>query len=323
MKATGKLLVAGLAAGSTLGACMLLNKLIISQAGELHTVLHGEERRYPWKYGDIFYQVKGEREARPLVLLHSFAPGASSYEWRKNIDPLAEQFRVYALDLLGFGLSSHPVIDYNAEIYIDLLGDFLKEAVERPAVVVAHGLTGAYAVICAYRRPRLFEKLILVSPSVALLEEHAPDTLHRVLKATLKAPIIGESLYHLLTSRRALRNYYDRQGYHNPGLITDQMVEYLSSSAHQEDSRYPAISLWSKELAVNMREPLARLRVPVIALWGREEMQQPSEASRVYQQVNPHIETYILDHSRQQLQDEQATRFNTLVRERASAPITQ
>jgi hypothetical protein len=41
-------------------------------------VLTGEERRYPWKYGDMFYTVKGAREARPLLLIHGFAPGASS-----------------------------------------------------------------------------------------------------------------------------------------------------------------------------------------------------------------------------------------------------
>src|SRR5437588_9863066 len=102
MKLTGKLLTTTLAVGGTLGTLIALNKLTASQAGELDTVLTGEERRYPWKYGDLFYQVKGARDAKPLLLIHSVAPGASSYEWRKNVDALAEQFRVHALDLLGF-----------------------------------------------------------------------------------------------------------------------------------------------------------------------------------------------------------------------------
>src|SRR5256885_10159170 len=49
-------------------------------AGELNTVLAGEERRYPWKYGDMYYEVKGKKNARPLLLVHGFAPGASSHE---------------------------------------------------------------------------------------------------------------------------------------------------------------------------------------------------------------------------------------------------
>src|SRR5947209_20382701 len=89
MKLTGKLLTAGLLVGGTVGTLAAVNKLTESQAGELDTVLTGEERRYPWKYGDVFYQVKGSRDAKPLLLIHAIAPGASSFEWRKNVDALA------------------------------------------------------------------------------------------------------------------------------------------------------------------------------------------------------------------------------------------
>src|SRR5258708_18074948 len=101
--------------GSALGTLAIVNKVTEAMAGELDTVLTGEERRYPWKYGDMFYKVQGARDAKPLVLIHSLGPGASSYEWRKNADALAEQFRVYSLNLLGFGLSDPPPIDSNAQ----------------------------------------------------------------------------------------------------------------------------------------------------------------------------------------------------------------
>lgn len=323
MKTTGKLVSAGLVIGGALGAMALMNRLTTSQAGELRTALKGEERRYPWKYGDIFYQVSGEREARPLLLIHSLAPGASSYEWRKNIDALAEQFRVYAPDLLGAGLSDRPAIDYTVETYTDLIGDFLKEVIGKPAIVVVHGLTSAFAIMCAYRRPQLFEKLIMVSPPISLLEERRDGMAGTLLKTVLKTPVVGEFIYNMLTSRRALQSYYDRQGYHNPGLVTDQLIEYAFSSAHQADAHYLAISLFSRELTTDIREPLARLRIPVIAFWGREEEFPPNEASAAYRQMNSHIETRVIDHSNQQLQDEQAGRFNALVRELAGAAVTQ
>src|SRR6266852_2222459 len=151
MKLKGKLLTTGVVVGGVLGTLTVVNKLTESMAGELNTVLTGEERRYPWKYGDMFYEVKGARDAKPLLLIHSFGPGASSYEWRKNVDALSEQFRVYTLDLLGFGLSDRPGIDYTDETFTDLISDFLKEAIGKPAVVVAHGLTCAYVIADAYR----------------------------------------------------------------------------------------------------------------------------------------------------------------------------
>lgn len=323
MKLTGKILTAGLAVGGTLGALALLNRLTVARAGELSTVLSGEEHRYPWKDGDVFYQVKGPREARPLLLIHDCAPGASSFEWRKNVDALAEQFRVYTLDLLGFGLADRPAIDYSAETYIDLVGDFLKEVVGSPALVVAHGLSCGYVVKCAYRRPQLFTRLILVSPPVDLLQEHIPGFAQSVTRRLLSLPIVGEFAYNALTSRRAIQGYYDRRGYHNPGLITDELVEYIFSSAHQPRSHHAATALLSKDLTTDIHEPLARLRVPVVAVWGREEAIPPTESVAAYQQVNPRLEGRILDHSNQQLQDEQAKKFNALVLEQASIPVTQ
>lgn len=53
-----------------------------------------------------------------LVLIHGF--GASVYHWRYNIPALvSEGYRVLALDLLGFGLSDKPIIDYSAETWRD------------------------------------------------------------------------------------------------------------------------------------------------------------------------------------------------------------
>ncbi len=323
VKSTGKIVAATLAIGGTLGAMALLNKLTITQAGELNTVLTGEERRYPWKFGDIFYQVKGERNAPPLVLVHGMTPGASSYEWRKNVEVLAGQFRVYVLDLLGFGLSDRPAIEYTVEVYTDLIGDFLKEVVSQPAVVVAHGLSSAYIVTCAYRRPQLFAKVVLVASSPTLLQERSTNLVSRVVKVSLRVPVIGEFLFNVLTSRWAIRSYYERRGYHNPGLITDQLVEYIFSSAHQTNGHYPAAMLLSEEVVMDIHEPLARLRPPVAIIWGREDEFSPLEASEAYKLVNPGIETRILDHSSQQLQDEQAVKFNALVCELAGTTVAQ
>ncbi|QBD81043.1 alpha/beta fold hydrolase [Ktedonosporobacter rubrisoli] len=318
-----KLLTTSIVAGGVLGALTVFNKMTASMAGELDTVLTGEERRYPWKDGDMFYEVKGSREAKPLLLIHSFGPGASSYEWRKNIDALAEQFRVYAIDLLGFGLSDRPSIDYTTETYTDLINDFIKEVIGKPTIVVAHGLTCAYVIANAYRRPQLFERLVLVSPPPTMLQESYPGPVDSAWKFVLRLPVIGEFAYNLLNSRQSIRNYYDQQGYHNPGLISDDLVEYVFTSAHQENSRYPIASFLSNNLALDVHEPLARLQMPILALWGREGMLTPSEASAAFKRVNPRVEVRIIDKGSFHVQEEQAANFNSAVREFAAATVTK
>ena len=317
------LLSSTLVVGGAVGAMALYNKYIEGQVSKADTVLKGEERRYPWKYGDIFYQVKGASDAKPLLLIHGFGPGASSYQWRKNVDALSEQFRVFTLDLLGFGLSDRPAIDYAPETFSDLINDFLREAIGKPAVVVAHGMTCAYVIADAYRRPQLFERLVLVSPPMDILEENFQSPMSNAVKFLIRTPLLGQFIYNTLTSRRAICTYYDVEGFQNPGLITDELVEYIYCNAHQSNNRYPAASILSDSLAMNVSEPLARLQVPVIAVWGREDIFMPPETSNVFKQVNKNIDAHMMDKARKQLQDEQAEKFNALVSEFAGATVTQ
>jgi pimeloyl-ACP methyl ester carboxylesterase len=314
---TKKLFQIGLFIGGTLGLMAAYNKIAATMAGELDTALPGTEERYPWKYGDMFYTVNGSPDAPPLLLVHSFSPGASSYEWRKNVEALGKQFRVYALDLLGFGLSDRPDIEYTPEIYSDLLHDFLKEVIKQPATVVTHGLTAAYAIACAFRRPQLFERLVLVTPPVEILQERFPDPLSSALRVLLRLPIVGEFIYNVLTSRPGIRRFYDRFGYHNLLLLSENEVEYLYTSAHQPNSYYPSAAFLSGGLLLNVQEPLARLKMPVFALWGREGDYDRAEAA--FTQVNPNVEVGILDRSNFHLQEEQATRFNGFLLDLAPA----
>ena len=321
MKLTGKIVTTGVVVGGVLGTLTVFNKLTESMAGELNTVLTGEERRYPWKYGDMFYEVKGARNAKPLLLLHGFGPGASSHEWRKNIDVLATQFRVFAVDLLGFGLSDHPAIDYTAETYTDLISDFIKEVINKPTVVVAHGATCAYVISDAYRHPNLYDRLVLVTPPSTMLQENTSGPLNNAWKFLLRTPVLGEFIYNILTSRSAIRGYFDAKGFHNPGLITDDLVEYIFTSAHQPNSRFAMSSFLSNYLTLDVHEALARLKMPVLAIWGREGALTPTEASEAFKRVNSSIDVRILDKCSYQPQDEQANNFNTLVREFAGATV--
>ncbi len=316
-----KFLKTGLFVTGTLGALAIYNKVTESMAGELDTVLTGEEQRYAWKYGDLFFAVKGNREAKPLVLLHDLGPGASSYEWRRNVDVLAEHFCVYTPDLLGYGTSDRPAIDYDGELYANMISDFLSDVVKRPAIVVAHGLTGAYIIAEAPHRPRLFERLVLVAPPSGILHEVKHNALHSFLRGLLSLPITGQFLYNLQSTRGAIRRYYDKQGYHNPDLITDELVEYIYTSAHQPNTRFVQAALQTDYLRLDVHNQLASLQVPIVVVWGREGSLLPSEASAAFKRVNPRIDVRVLDKAMSQVQEEQAQQFNNLVREFANAAV--
>ncbi len=66
------------------------------------------------------YIEKGE--GKPVVLLHGFF--YDSDLWAANIDALAENFKVYALDLWGFGYSTREPLDYGYQLYADRFFSF-------------------------------------------------------------------------------------------------------------------------------------------------------------------------------------------------------
>src|SRR5262245_47847247 len=172
--------IAALATAGGLGALALANRLSSAAAGQTHTVLEGQQRRYTWTHGDIFYAVKGRGE--PVVLVHGVYAGASSFEFRRVFDRLAERYRVYAFDLLGFGLSERPAILYTPEIYIRLIQDFVRQVVggmDHPVRVIASTLGAAFTIRAADEHPSLFDRLALIEPTGIQDLASPPDTLAR------------------------------------------------------------------------------------------------------------------------------------------------
>jgi pimeloyl-ACP methyl ester carboxylesterase len=96
----------------------------------------------------------GDDSKPPLLLIHGF--GASVYHWRYNIPTLARDYHVFALDMLGFGLSDKPILDYSAELWRDQTIDFIREVIvkSRPRattskVVVAGNSLGGFTALYA------------------------------------------------------------------------------------------------------------------------------------------------------------------------------
>lgn len=58
--------------------------------------------------------------------------------FRYNIPELAKKYKVYAIDLIGFGWSEKALIEYDALVWRDQVVDFVKEVVKEPAVLVGN-----------------------------------------------------------------------------------------------------------------------------------------------------------------------------------------
>jgi len=98
-----------------------------------------------------------------LVLIHGL--GASAERWSEVIPIFAKQYHVIVPDLIGYGYSDKPVVDYTPEFFTAFLEQFfIALKITRP-IIIGSSLGGQIAADYASTHPNKVEKLILVSPA--------------------------------------------------------------------------------------------------------------------------------------------------------------
>jgi 2-hydroxy-6-oxo-6-(2'-aminophenyl)hexa-2,4-dienoate hydrolase len=129
--------------------------------------------RVPWtshfvEVGAIrtHYVAAGDPAAPALVLLHGGGAGADSVgNWRQAMPLLARDFRVLAMDLVGFGQTGKPdpaKYAYSQQDRNAHLAEFLLALDLAPAILVGNSMGGATALGVAMERPQLVRALVLM-----------------------------------------------------------------------------------------------------------------------------------------------------------------
>jgi pimeloyl-ACP methyl ester carboxylesterase len=253
-----------------LGVLLVTLRYVLRTPQRLENVLPGEPHLYKWLHGHIHYTVLGEADAPPIVLFHAPEIGASSYQMRAIVAKLAQRYRVYALDLLGFGLSDHPDINYSANTYIALYQDFLVNVVARPATLLASGLSCNYCVALATRAPDLCERLIFLSP-LPLFEGESKE--HWLIDL-VQLPLVGLVLYAFLTTPMILRPLLARRQGLCEGQVAESDFQAVDAAAHQLGAERAALASICGKLALDVSCQLERLQQPTLIVWGAQALVQ-------------------------------------------------
>jgi len=289
-----------------------LNLALERRAGTIYNAVGGESQYYLWNKGDVFYAVKGT--GRPVVLVHGINAAASSYEMRKNFEPLSQDFRVYALDLLGFGLSDRPPLVYTAETYVGLLGDFLGNVVREPADIVASSLSAAFAIAAAQRHPELVRRLVLVNPTGIDVLSADPGPAQLAFLQFLRSPVFGTAVFNAVASRASIAAFLKSQTFYDDSLVTEQMVDYYYDSAHQAGAKWAPASFLSGYLNIDIRWPWTQLRQPILLAWGQHSKITPLSGSEMFLKLNPEAKLQVFEKSSLVPHDEEAEEFNQMVK---------
>ncbi|MFQ5861165.1 MAG: alpha/beta fold hydrolase [Dehalococcoidia bacterium] len=117
------------------------------------------ERQYvTLRDGRMAYLHQGQ--GFPILLLHSL--GVSSWAWEGIMEPLSQQFSVYALDMLGHGDSDKPQRDFTIADFGATVCEFMDAQGLQRVHLVGNSVGATLSVEVATTQPHRVDKVVLV-----------------------------------------------------------------------------------------------------------------------------------------------------------------
>ena len=310
MKKYKKLLNAGIISSALLLTTWGLNKLIFLRAGIKDMLFCENKHQYSWRFGNIFYTKKGS--GSPILLIHELKCTASAAEWKFLINQLSKEHTVYALDLIGCGRSEKPKMTYTNYIYVQLINNFIKDVIGTRTDVITSGSSSSIAIMGCYSEPELYHHIMMVNPLSMKEMAKYPKANHKTLKTLIELPLIGTTIYNMITSYRSIfKDYKNKILY--PDMNIQKQVDTMYEASHLggPSARYLSASERSHFTNINILHALKKLNHSICIIGGKDE-KNIQETLEDYVYCNPSIETELMDNCMQYPHIEQPEAFSSL-----------
>lgn len=134
----------------------------------------------PTRFGPTHVVAAGPADGPPLILLHAFGFGATS--WYANVGEWSKQYRVYAVDGIGDMTNSvmEKVIKERAS-FATWLADVMDALDVQSAPIVGHSYGGWQALNMALHFPERVQRIALMAPAASFVKLYLEFALRNLL----------------------------------------------------------------------------------------------------------------------------------------------
>lgn len=204
-------------------------------------------------------------QGKPLILVHGFA--GSIYTWRHLIPLLSDRYTVYALDLLGFGLSDKPADgNYDMDDQGDLLIGFMETLNLQSAHLIGHSMGGVIIAFVAIAAPSKAESLVMIEPG--FYNKPGPAFLNHLFFPLDR--LMARQFY-----SRNMRKTFLTASFYNKSLVTDEVIDaYLLPS--RTPQALEAMTQMMSKVGLKQYPGIAeQVTRPTIIVWGKRGSGDP------------------------------------------------
>ena len=249
----------------------------------------------------------------PVVLLHGL--GGDGSRWGPNIEPLARDFHVFALDQIGFGQSDKPLANYHTGMLAEFLVDFLKAVHVDRASLVGNSMGASVALYTAVHYPQAVERVVLADGGGFRSAAAAPGADRGAAAPAASSDAARRRQLQNSVTRDETREFF-RILFHNKNLVTDRMVdEQLAMRLRSAFTITKIQEAGEKGLGAVSEAEVQNVRAPTLILWGKyDELANPAGADRLEHAIAG-SKKVIIDDCGHMPQLEKADVFNRVVRD--------
>jgi pimeloyl-ACP methyl ester carboxylesterase len=283
------------------------------------TLIKPQIHQWQWQGHTIRYQTAGS-SGPVLILIHGF--GASSDHWRKNLPDLGVEHRVYAIDLLGFGLSAKPTPTpdlYTFETWAQLILDFSQTLIGKPVFLVGNSIGCIVALQAAVTAPTQIRGVIMLNCSLRMLHERkraalpwTQRTFSPWFQKILAIRPIGHFFFGRLARPTVVRNIL-KKAYARTEAVTDELIEFLMRPAQNPGAADVFLAFIQYSHGPLAEDLLPQLNCPVLCLWGAQDPWEPISQGQAYSKFPAVTEFIALEGVGHCPQDEAPELVNPLI----------
>jgi pimeloyl-ACP methyl ester carboxylesterase len=265
------------------------------------------EQSTPQKFTDVNgYTIRyldygagaSDSKKKILILLHGI--GASAERWSRVIPALSRHFRLIIPDIIGFGYSDKPAVEYTIDFFTnDFFRLFLNNLGISKASVIGSSFGGHIATEFAIKFNYMVEKLVLVSPA-GMMKRSTP-TLDRYIMAALYP--VYEHVYEA----------FSEMAYDSSDAVNEEIVMDFVNRMRLTNAKYAFMStVLGIRYAPNLQGRLSNITAPTLLVWGRNDRMIPLQYASEYNEI-PKMELVVIEDCGHAPYVEKPIKFNEIV----------
>lgn len=283
--------------GLTIASINITNRIIYSISCRQNLLTSKEDKIYEWRFGKVKYRKKGT--GSPLLLIHDLTIGSSSYEYKKLIDKLSESYEVYAIDLLGYGLSEKLNITYTNYFYVQMVIDFIKNVIGKKTDIITSGDSAAIAVMAAHNDEEVIQRIIMINPQNINKLNLSPSKKTRIQKFIFEIPVIGTLIYNIETGYEKTLERFREEYFYDKSLVSGTVVSTYVEASHYKDykSKYSYASYIGRFTNTNIIHAIKQIDNCIYIIYG-DSIEGIETTTDTYISLNNSIEKISIEKTR-------------------------